>query len=157
MEPLAWDAKGSLFSLWTTKEGLWLARSQDQGATWTTWRVLAGGDLRFYPYMVARGRGELAASWFSKRGDTLRAHVARLQTSEGDTPPRIAQSEPIPLEVFGSSARKENPAEQETGGEYLALAFLRDGNLALVAPIQHETANRLGFSWWRIPATTPVP
>jgi hypothetical protein len=157
VEPLAWDAKGSLYSLWTGKDGLWLARSQDQGATWTTWRVLAGGDLRFYPYLVARGRGELAASWFSKRGDTIRAHVARLQTGAGDTPPRIAQSEPIQLEVFGSSARKESPTVQDTGGEYLALAFLRNGNLALVAPIQHETAKRLGFSWWRIPATTAVP
>jgi hypothetical protein len=39
---------------------------------------------------------------------------------------------------------------RDTGGEYLALLFLRDGSLGLVAPIQDERQHRFGFSWWRI-------
>ncbi len=36
VEPLAWDAAGRLYSLWTDKKGVRLARSDDGGATWTT-------------------------------------------------------------------------------------------------------------------------
>jgi hypothetical protein len=102
----------------------------------------------FYPYLVARGNGELAASWFSGGGDSLRAQVAHIDLR--DTVPALAVSPPIAAEVWGWSARKEDPTLRDTGGEYLALLFLRDGSLGLVAPIQDERQNRFGFSWWRI-------
>jgi hypothetical protein len=148
VEPLAWNARGALFSLWTERNGLWLARSLDAGATWRTWHLIESRALMFYPYVVARGNGELAASWFSGGGDSLRAQVAHIALR--DTVPALAVSPPIAAEVWGWSARKEDPTLRDTGGEYLALLFLRDGSLGLVAPIQDERQNRFGFSWWRI-------
>ena len=46
VEPLAWDARGALYSFWTNLKGIWLARSVDQGATWTTWQ-LSGDALKW--------------------------------------------------------------------------------------------------------------
>jgi hypothetical protein len=65
VEPLAWDGRGALYSFWTNFKGIWLARSTDQGATWTTWRLRESPEVEYFPYLVARGRGELAATWFS--------------------------------------------------------------------------------------------
>jgi hypothetical protein len=42
-----------------------------------------------------------------------------------------------------------DPPHADTGGEYIATAFLRDGSVAVVTPIQHASAHRLGFTWWR--------
>ncbi len=57
VEPLAWDSTGALYSLWTNRRGLWLAESRDQGSTWKSWQLVAGGALRYYPYLIARDRG----------------------------------------------------------------------------------------------------
>ena len=40
--------------------------------------------------------------------------------------------------------------QRDTGGEYLGATFLRDGGLAVVTPIQHQVAKRLGFTFWRL-------
>ena len=150
VEPLAWDAQGALYSLWTNQNGMWLARSRDAGATWTTWHIIDTRELLYFPYLIARGKGGLAASWFSGSGDSLRAHVARIAVGDADSAPNIAVSSPITTDVWGWSARKADPKVRDTGGEYLALLFLHSGDLGLVAPIQDERANRFGFSWWRI-------
>ncbi|HXE98798.1 MAG TPA: sialidase family protein, partial [Solirubrobacterales bacterium] len=83
VEPLAWDARGALYSLWSNEEGLWLARSADRGATWSSWRVMTSGDVMYFPYLVARGPGELAATWFSGPAATMHAHVARFDVGPG--------------------------------------------------------------------------
>ena len=95
VEPLAWDAKGFLYSLWTGAGGVWLARSADRGETRTTWRVSDGPEPAFYPYLVARGPGELAATWFSARQEVVQAHAARIDVGEGDTSPRVVESAPF--------------------------------------------------------------
>lgn len=73
VEPLAGDARGDLYLFWTQVSGVWLARSTNQGLTWATWRVAEseGDTLPYYPYLVARGAGELAAAWFSGAGASL--------------------------------------------------------------------------------------
>lgn len=109
VEPLAWDAEGALYSLWTNQEGLWLARSRDQGDNWTSWHMGKGDGVLYFPYLIARGHGELAGTWFSGVGEV-----------------------------------------RDTGGEYLAVTFLRTGGLAMVSPIQNQRAQQFGFSWWRI-------
>ena len=65
VEPLAWDSEGTLYSLWTDIKGIWLARSGDRGITWQQYRVADIEHLAYYPYLAARGSGELAATWFS--------------------------------------------------------------------------------------------
>lgn len=174
VEPLAWDARGVLYSLWANLEGVWLARSVDQGGTWTTWRLLkspevvyysdffhwlfplsfwrlvTSPELAYYPYLVARGQGELAATWFSGRAEMLHAHVARIDVGEEVAQPRIVESQPIRPDSWRRDTRPENPPIRETAGEYLAISFLRSGGLVVVSPIQNIRENRYGFSLWKV-------
>jgi hypothetical protein len=150
VEPLAWDVRGSLYSLWTGSGGVWLARSADQGETWTIWRVADGPEPAFYPYLVARGPGELAATWFSARQEVLQAHAARIDVGEGDAPPRVVESRPFEPECWKESRSPEDPSVRYCGGEYLAVCFLSKGGLAVVSPIQNWREKRFGFSLWKI-------
>ena len=152
LETLAWDARGALYSIWTNREGLWLGRSFDRGDRWTTWRVAEGGDVRYFPYLVARGRGELAVAWFSGRGETLKAHVARVDVNRGDAPPRLIEAPALRPDSWGGGRSVDDPPYRDTAGEYLGLTFLSDGRLALVSPIQNRSAQRFGFSFWKIDA-----
>ena len=152
VEPLAWDADGALYSFWTNREGLWLARSLDRGATWKSWKVAASSGVPHFPYLVARARGELAATWFSGRGETLHGHAARLAIGDGDRAPRMIEAPPFRTDSWRFGERPEDTPERDTAGEYLALTFLRDGGVAIVSPIQNRRANRFGFSWRRLAA-----
>lgn len=147
VEPLAWDNAARLYYLWTDTTGVWLGRSSDKGATWSTWRVVASGGQCHYPYLVARSSGELAATWLCGFGNDLRAHAARLQMSTGDGPPRVAQSAPIPLDVWEQQAAHPDSLLRSSGGEYLAITFLGDGGFGVVTPIYNETARHFGFAW----------
>ncbi|HUR82026.1 MAG TPA: sialidase family protein [Thermoanaerobaculia bacterium] len=149
VEPLAWDARGNLYSFWADKRGVSLARSSDRGQTWTTWRVLDMPQMSFFPYLVARGEGDLAATWFtasSETGPDLQWHLARIDAS-GEAQPRITVAEPQPADSKRVD-KKDNSEHNDPAGEYLPVAFLRDGTLAVVSPIQHSSANRMGFTYW---------
>lgn len=74
VEPVAWDARGALYYFWGTTKGLWLARSLDRGETWRNWHIVERDEVSYYPYLIARGSGELAVTWTSGEGDTLQAH-----------------------------------------------------------------------------------
>jgi hypothetical protein len=150
VEPLAWDADSNLYSFWTNKEGLWLGRSADRGATWTTSRVAESRDVAFYPYLIARGHGELAASWFSGHADTLYSHVARIDAGAAAAPLRLIESTPVQLDVWQSGDKPTDPPARDSAGEYLALAFLHDGRLAMVSPIQNMATKRFGFTFWTV-------
>lgn len=144
-EPLAWDASGTLHYFWTAPGGVWMARSETQGATWTTTQLATVTEPVYYPYLVARGKDELAATWFSGIGPNWKAHVARI------TGGRMVETTFVP-EIWGLTSRRENPQMRSAAGEYLPVAFLRDGSLAVVAPIQNERSQRYGFTWWRVVA-----
>lgn len=146
VEPLAWDSQGALYSLWGNREGLWLARSVTRGETWTTWRVVETSDVMYFPYLVARGRGELAATWFSGAGETLRAHAAFIEISDSDAQPRISELPAFEIDSWTSGARPEDTLKRDSAGEYLAITFLKDGGLAMVSPIQNARDKRYGFS-----------
>jgi hypothetical protein len=174
VEPLAWDARGALYSLWTNLEGVWLARSVDRGGTWTVWQLekspevvhfsnffhwlfpltlwqcVRSPELAYYPYLVERGQGKLAATWFSGRAEKLHAHVARIDVGEGDAPPLMVESQPFEPDSWRQSGSPEDPQVRDTAGEYLAVSFLRAGGLAVVSPIQNIREKRFGFSFWRV-------
>jgi hypothetical protein len=140
VEPLAWDAAGRLYSLWTDKTGVRLARSDDLGATWTTRTVAGTAAPAFFPYLTAGRRGELAATWFtSTKNDMkdLQWYAARI---DGE---RVLVSEAQSLES------RTREGGNDTAGEYLAIAFLRDGTLGVVTPLQNVAGKRTGFTWWR--------
>ena len=44
------------------------------------------------------------------------------------------------------------PRQRDTAGEYLPIAFLRDGRVAVLSTIQDEQAKRYGFSFRTLPA-----
>jgi len=150
VEPLAWDARGALYSFWTNLEGIWLARSADQGATWTTWHLAESPDVAYYPYLVARGAGELAATWFSSWTGTWKAHVARIDVGEGGARPRMVESAPFKPDSWQRFVPSEFPPVQDTAGEYLPILFLRNGGLVVVSPIQNWHEKRFGFSLWKV-------
>ncbi|HME08402.1 MAG TPA: sialidase family protein [Bryobacteraceae bacterium] len=150
VEPLAWDAQGNLYSFWADGKALWLAQSLDRGATWASWQVAEGDEDSYFPYLIARGRGELAATWFSGRGETLQAHAARFDVGSRSTPPKIIESPPFRPDTWGRDTKPEDPPIRDTGGEYLAVTFLKAGGVAVVSPIQDEREHRFGFTWWRL-------
>lgn len=146
VEPVAWDASGSLYTMWSDPQGLWLARSMDAGANWTTWQIASGGDLRYFPYLVARVGGELAASWYSnlERRDI---HVARITIAGGGRDqPVVTEAAPFQTDAW-RAGKPGAAAARDTAGEYVPIAFLRDGSLAVVTTIQNPTTNRFGFTF----------
>jgi hypothetical protein len=152
VEPLAWDADGALYSAWCDKDGLELARSSDRGVTWQTWLPVASPARTFFPYLISRGHGRLAASWFSAASDDLsdlRWHVAAIDLTGSPSSPKVDQSAPQSLESAVPDPEHGNALLNDAGGEYIALTTLRDGSLAAATVIQHKEAGRLGFTWWR--------
>ena len=99
--------------------------------------------MLYYSYLFARGDGDVAVTWFSNAGDSLRLHVARIGTR------RLAESEPITIESYGLSSRHEDPTKRSSAGEYAGVAILLDGSIAVLAPVQNEKASRYGLAFWR--------
>lgn len=147
VEPLAWDAASHLYYLWTDPSGLWLARSTDRGAQWSTRKIADGGATRYFPYLIARGKGELAATWFSGQGERIQAHVARIDVPEGDLPPLIWESTSFSPDSWRFGEKPGAPRTRDTAGEYVPIAFLRNGRLGVVSTIQDDQRRRLGFAW----------
>ncbi len=147
VEPLAWDADGSLYHLWSEGREMWLGRSADHGVTWTTWRIARADDLLYFPFLVARGSGELAATWFSVADGPIRVSVIKAPPVDSDAAPSVVMSEPLRLESWMES---EGEWVHDPAGEYVPVTFLSDGDLAVVTPLQDERTNRFGFTWWRL-------
>jgi hypothetical protein len=165
VEPVAWDAEGALYSLWGSQRGLWLARSPNQGKTWTNWHIVERDEVSYYPYLIARGRGELAATWSSGKDDTLQAHVAAIHVGHGKAPPQVIESQPFQTEIWN----RDPLVHRATAGEYIPIIFLRAGGLGVVTTIQSvvgveeiaarqragiaaipiKPEKRFGFKWWR--------
>jgi len=115
-------------------------------ATWTTWKIAEGGDLRYFPYLTARGTGELAATWYSGRGVDLRLHIARIDASNSGATPRVVEAPTFQLDAWERETKPGEPRKRDTAGEYVPVMFLKDGTLALVTTIQDLPA-RGGFAF----------
>ena len=114
------------YSFWADGKELWMARSLEQGKSWETWKVAAGRENAYYPYLIARGRGELAVTWFSGEGDRFRAHVARLEAGRGE--PKIVEAAPFVPDSWRANSN-DSPVH-DPAGEYLPVLFLKAGGLA---------------------------
>lgn len=144
VEPIAWSESGELFYLWSGGRELHLGRSEDSGASWTSAAIIQGDEELYFPFLTLGPNGLLGATWFSGFDDDLRAHVALLDTRARTV--RVRQTMPLTVDAWraGDGGRTRDPA-----GEYFPLAFLDDGDLAAVLPIQ-DAEGRDGFSWVRI-------
>jgi hypothetical protein len=152
VEPIAWDADAALYYLWGSAKGLWLARSLDQGETWTSWHIVERDEVSYYPYLIARGRGELAATWSSGQGDALQAHVATIHVGDGKAPPQVIESQPFQTDIWSFQKHPGDPLHRDTAGEYIPVTFLRAGGLGVVTTIQNDREKRFGFTWWKFVA-----
>jgi hypothetical protein len=148
VEPIAWDGAGKLYSLWTDTAGVWLAQYNDRVSAWTSWRIVDCRDLCYFPYLVARGNGELAATWISGKGDSLHWHAAQIRLDHDVSAPRLTASAPLELDAWRRDPSTAGRLMHDTGGEYLAATFLRAGGIGVATVIQ--TPTRGGFTWWRL-------
>jgi hypothetical protein len=147
VEPVAWDSAGALFTLWSEGHTLWLGRSGDQGDSWAHWPIVEDTSDLFFPYLIARRDGELAATWFSGVNESLRAHLAEIRIPGGSgAPPRVTHADPFEIQAY-SQADPDSSAVPEPAGEYIPVIFLRDGRLAVVSPIQDPVNERWGFTF----------
>jgi len=157
VEPVAWDADGALYHLWSEGHELKLGRSADRAATWASWVVADDGTNAYFPYLIGRGPGELAAAWFTGEGEGLMVNVAMIRapaTDEGE--PRVASADPFRQEVWGD---RNGKVARETAGEYVPLIFLGDTGLGVVTAIRNTRmtpdggfeiiGDRQGFCWRR--------
>ena len=148
VEPLAWDASGDLYHLWSEGQVVKLARSRDHGASWAEWVVAEEDQLAYFPYLVARGPGELAATWFSGGGDMMAVRVATFEVpDEEGSEPRVLLADLFQPDCW---QEREDQKIRDPGGEYVPVAFLSDGGLAVATPIQDSQGERFGFSWWKL-------
>lgn len=151
VEPLAWDGDGALYYFWGGRKGMWLARSGDQGVTWTQWQVVQSDEVCYFPYIIARDHGELAATWHCGLKDNIRTHVARIKIADAKVPPQLIEAEPFQAEIWSwiFPGHETDTVVHEAGGEYVPITFLRDGSLGVVTPIQNQREKRVGFTWWK--------
>ncbi len=152
VEPLAWDAKGALYLLWSQADGLHLGRSRDEGLTWDAW-ILApseGDDLMYYPYLIARGDGELAATWYRGGGTAVTWQAATFRVDK--TIHGLSLSEPVLADAWDAPAQPSFPRVRSAAGEYTGLAWAPGGGIGVVTPIQDKEANRFGFTYRRLAA-----
>jgi len=171
VEPIAWDEDGALYSLWGSARGIWLAQSANDGASWTQWHVVDLGEVSYFPYLAARGHGELAATWSSGDGDALKVHVATIHVGDGKAAPQVIEAPPFQADVWARD-RPGVPMHRATAGEYVPVMFLRGGGLGVVTTIQNDPERsenlardraglprlphdakqppgRSGFVWWK--------
>lgn len=157
VEPVAWDEDGILYHLWSEGNDLILGRSLDQGATWVSWIVADDGEVAYFPYLIARGSGELAATWLTGRENSLMVNVALIQTpSSDDGEPLVVRATPFQQEVW---SELEGAVIRSASGEYVPVIFLRDADLGVITTIRdirgdRERGLRLhgdrqGFTWRR--------
>jgi hypothetical protein len=148
VEPVAWDSRGNLYSLWTDIKGVWLARSPNRGVTWGIYKIAEADALAYFPDLAA-GSGKLAATWFTGAGESLHWHACVIQFGGDGEQPRVSLSSPLQTEAWTKADEADHVRVRDTAGEYLQPVFLNDGTLAVVSPIQDEKANRLGFTFWK--------
>jgi len=150
VEPLAWDASGRLYLLWTQADGVHLACSTDQAATWHSWLVERpkDDDIPYYPNLIARGDGELAATWYVGAGVGVKWKAALIRVAKG----RIASltvSDPVSADAWVPSSQETFPRIQTSAGEYTGLAWGSNGSISAAVPIQDADGHRFGFAYYR--------
>ena len=147
VEPVAWDSGGALFTLWSEDTVLWLGRTRDNGRSWSRWPIVEATTRMYFPYLVARGKGELAATWFAGLGDSLRANLALIHIEdESQESPHVAYATPFVVPAYNPPVANAIPT-RDTGGEYIPIIFLSDGRLAIVTTIQDPISDRWGFTF----------
>jgi hypothetical protein len=144
VEPVTWDANGHLYYLWSEGLELRLGLSTDQAKTWKIWSLLMTETPIYYPFLAVNNSGELAASWFSGVGDSLRGHIGIITITQNK--PTLVTTEPLAIESWRIA---DDSKVLDTAGEYFPVTFLTNGDIGSVLTIQ-ESEKGNGFVWLRI-------
>ena len=156
VEPVAWDSAEHLYSLWSEGNTLWLARSDDQAASWKSWQVAQDSLPVYFPYLVSRGNGELAATWYSGLRESITANVAHIGFAADSGAPRFTMAAAFAFPAY-SRGDTSTVRNRDTAGEYIPAAFLRDGRIALVTTIQDGIDKSFGFTFRPFELSTAGP
>ncbi len=151
VEPLAWDASDRLYLLWTQADGVRLACSTDQAATWQSWVVErpTDDDIPYYPYLIARGDGELAATWYLGAGVGVKWKAALIRVAGGRIA-SLSESDPVSADAWVPSSQEGFPRVRTSAGEYTGLAWGPNGSVSVATPIQDADGHRFGFAYYRL-------
>ncbi len=100
--------------------------------------------------LFERAYVQQAATWFTGMGEALSAHVSLIRVPPGaDEEPTVLRSKPFQPDSW---LEVGDPPDRTPAGEYLPVAFLSGGGLAVASPVQDARRDRFGFSWWTIEA-----
>jgi len=144
VEPIAWDTLGNLYALWSEGKALFIGSSADNGISWSTYKIATDEERIFFPYLTSSSNGQLACTWFTGFGERLSLHAAQITWSSEE--PTLSETVPIQLDIW----LKREEHIRWTGGEYIPIKFLQNGNLGMVTPIYHVDAQRFGFTCWEL-------
>ena len=145
VEPLSFDPKGRLYSLWSEGQQLKMGISSDNGQNWREQLIAESQDTLYYPYMETKG-GYTLCTWVAGFNDKIRHHAAVIQVEADNF--QIFHLGPQKLDIRSRFEVGDN--QLSTGGEYFPIILLANGNFGMATTIQNKTANRLGFTWWEL-------
>jgi hypothetical protein len=107
-------------------------------------------EFSYFPYLIAGGRGELAATWSSGKDDTLQAHVAKIDVRGSKALPQVIEAKPFQIDVWSRVLEEHpTPVHRTTGGEYIPVVFLRSGSWELSLRLRIGPRSDSGFTWWK--------
>ena len=78
-----------------------LARSTDQGTTWTISELVSSADTLYFPYLTARATGDMAAAWHAGWGIDLKVQAAFARVDPQDGTTLEVQQVELPYDVLG--------------------------------------------------------
>ncbi len=147
VEPIAFDEKGKLYSLWSEGNELKLGIAEDQGrgGNWKEYLIEQNEDTIYYPYMVLSGT-QILCTWVSGFGENIRHHAAVVDLEEDNL--EIYKLDEMELNIWSRFAF-EKPS-LSTGGEYFPIIPLSNGNFGMATTIQNHQENQFGFTWWEL-------
>jgi hypothetical protein len=124
--------------------------------------VADDGKIAYFPYLIARGSGELAAAWFSGLDQELVVNVALIRAPSFDdatsagAAPTVTRAASFQADIL---IETDGVITRDTAGEYVPLVFLDDGGLGVVTALRHvrtdpeiryvPVGDRQGFTWRR--------
>lgn len=145
VEPLSFDQKGRLYTLWSEGQQLKMGISSDNGQNWMEQLIAESQDTIYYPYMETKGEYTLC-TWVAGFNERIRHHAAVIQVEQEKL--QVFQLEPQKLDIRSRFQIGDN--QLSTGGEYFPIIRLSNGNFGMATTIQNKTADRLGFTWWEL-------
>ncbi len=145
VEPLAFDQKDQLYTLWSEGNELKMGISGDYGENWKEYLIEHSQDTIYYPYMES-SKDYILCSWVSGFNANIKHHAAVVKLENDEV--KVYGLAPQKLDIRSRFGIGEN--QLSTGGEYFPIIPLSNGHFGMATTIQNQKSERLGFSWWEL-------